>query len=453
MIKNILLNKIKTSKKDRDFFEILSGSIWSFGAKILAVLLGLLLNLMITRLYGVESMGIFALINSFFSITIILALVGTNTSILRLVPEYIKKSSNQVAINLYLKHILIVIVTSIVLAIVFYFNAEFISNTIFSEPTLIEVFLIASLLIIFPALYTLNLSAFRAFKEIKLFSLFQVINPLSKVLILLFFTFYSINQFDPVYSLFIAYISLTIISFIFLSNKFKKMNPDNTKSINAENNNITFKSILILSTPMFLTSSMHIIMSQTDIVMLGMMSDIKEIGIYSITLKLAVLTSFILGTVNTMAAPKFSELYYSGQMEALKRVAKKSTKLMFYTTLPIVLIFILFGKYLLSIFGDEFIEGYIALIILVAGQSVNALVGSVGYFMNMTGHQKELNIIVVSSAIVNIILNYILIPLYGIIGAAVATAISLALWNILAAIYIKIKFGFSLNYSFNLRKI
>lgn len=441
-----LKTKYQSFQKDKHFFEILSGSIWSFGSKIMAVILGLVLNLLITRLYNVEAMGTFALVNSLITIMGIIALMGTNTVTLKLIPEYTTKYSSKVAIAIYWKIFGIVSIISILVSFFTYYFSEIIAETIFNEPNISSMFVLASILIVPYSLSTLNSSAFRAFKQIKYYVLYQVLNPLFKVIALLILSFFSFDENNPVYALFAGIILLSLFTSFILKLKTKQLARNDELSL--RNYQLSTISIISLSFPMFLTASMHIVMSQTDIVMLGAMESVVLVGIYAIAVKLSALTSFILGTVNTMAAPKFSELYHSGDMKSLKSVTQKSSKMMFFSTLPIVLIFILFGKLFLGIFGEEYEVAYITLLILVIGQFVNAFVGPVGFFLNMTGHQKGLNKMVVFAAIINIMLNYSLIPMYGINGAAIATAISLSSWNILAAIYIKRKFGFYINYDF-----
>lgn len=440
-------NKLQSIQKDKHFFEVLSGSIWTFGAKILAVIIGLILNLTITRLYGAESMGFFALINAFFAFALIFSLMGTGTSVLRLIPEYTSHYSPTQAVKIYWKIIFIVVIISLFLTLFSYMNHALIAEVIFKHAEVGYLFALASFFIVMQALSILNTNALRAFKEIKLFAVFQVLSPVSKLLILLLLTYFTTNQYNPVYAVFYGHVLLMILSFLAIGYVIKKLyNSSSRLNKDISIKKINYISILTLSFPMFLTAAMHTIMTQTDIIMLGMMDDIKAVGIYAIAIKLAGLTSFVLGTVNTIAAPKFSELYHSGQMNELKNVAQKSSKLMFWSTLPIILIFILFGRYILEIFGEEYTVAYMTLLILILGQFVNAVVGSVGFLLDMTGYQKQLNIMVIFSGLVNIILNYILIPSYGIVGAALASAISLSLWNIIATFYIKNKFGFYIGY-------
>jgi O-antigen/teichoic acid export membrane protein len=134
-------------------------------------------------------------------------------------------------------------------------------------------------------------------------------------------------------------------------------------------------------------------------------------------------------------------------LDELFYVAKKSAKLIFWTTTPVLLGFLLLGKSILHIaFGQEFIVAYPALVLLVLGQFVHSISGATGLFMNMTGNQNVFRNIVFIAATTNIGINLLLIPLYGINGAAIAAMVSLTGWNIATLCYIKMKFGKTTGY-------
>jgi O-antigen/teichoic acid export membrane protein len=122
---------------------------------------------------------------------------------------------------------------------------------------------------------------------------------------------------------------------------------------------------------------------------------------------------------------------------------KFSSKLIFWLSCPIILFIFLNSESLLRVFGYEFVNAEFSLRVLLIGQFFNILCGSVGYILMMTGNEKILRNIIISSALINIILNIILIPQFGILGAAIASAISMIIWNITALIYIYNKYNFS----------
>jgi O-antigen/teichoic acid export membrane protein len=102
----------------------------------------------------------------------------------------------------------------------------------------------------------------------------------------------------------------------------------------------------------------------------------------------------------------------------------------------ISLVMILFGKGLLSfIFGAEFLGGYYSLVILIVAQLISVTSGSVALLLNMSGHEKKVLYVMAFSMTINVILNLIFIPKFGIEGAAFATLASTAVWNIYLSLY------------------
>jgi O-antigen/teichoic acid export membrane protein len=202
-----------------------------------------------------------------------------------------------------------------------------------------------------------------------------------------------------------------------------------------------------ISVPMLMVASAAFVTGQIGVVTLGMFRSEGDIGHYSAALKLSSLTVFIMQAINTMAAPKFAELYHVGKMDELFSIARKSSKMAFWITLPILLVLILFGKQILNrLFGEEFIVAYPAMACLVFGQFISTLSGSTGYFMNMTGHQDAFKNIMISSAVINIGLCMLLVPSYGINGAAFAAMTGLIFWNAAVLYYIKSKYGRTIGY-------
>lgn len=207
------------------------------------------------------------------------------------------------------------------------------------------------------------------------------------------------------------------------------------------------KEILSISMPMFMTVTMNFVIGQTGVIMLGIFRSEAEVGYYAIAVKLATLTSFVIAAIATMSAPKFSELFYSDNMDELFYVAKKATKLIFWTTAPILACLIFLGKPVIALlYGDAFTVAFSAMVLLAIGQFVNSVSGLTSTFMNMIGHQKILRNIEVFSALSNIVLNILLTPAWGLTGAATAGMICMSFSNIIILFFIKIKYGKSIGY-------
>ena len=427
---------------DKKFSEILTGSAWALSARVVATGLGLVTSIIIARVYGAEVMGIVSVIQAFLSLATIFTVFGTDTSILRLIPEHLVNYSPTSAFKIYRKIQLMVIVVSLIVCTLFFWGSDLIADKIFFKPHLSFYFSIASVFMVFISLRILNTQAVRGLRLIRAFSLMLILPQGFNLLLLICLGLLWPVRDVPVYALLIGFSMTGIMGWIIMEYSFrKKLHPDDRVQP------MSGREILSISLPMLMAATMAFVIGQTGIIMLGMFRSETEVGYYAIAVKLATMTSFILSAVNSMVGPKFSELFHSNKFEELFYVAKKSAKLIFWTTTPILLGFVFLGKPVLKIaFGQEFIVAYPALLLLVLGQFVNSISGATGLFMNMTGHQHVFRNIVFIAAGINIGINLLLIPKYGIYGAATAAMASMMTWNLATLYYIKMKFGRTTGY-------
>lgn len=434
--------KIHNLTSDNKFSEILTGSVWALGARIISTVLAMVISIIIARVYGAEMMGIVAIITSFIRLISIFTRLGTHTSILRLIPEHIVRYSVTSAFQLYRKTQYLVAGVSVLTGSLLFFGADIVASKVFSKPDLSDIFALSSVFVVCYSIMILNSQAVRGLRLMRTFALMQILPNAFNLLILMIITFFFFNSYNPIYAQLASYFLVAIVGALIMQFEFgKKM------LIKDITNDMSISSILSISLPMLMSSAMTFAIGQTGVIILGMFRSASEVGCYEIAVKLATLTTFILNTVNTMAASKFSELYHSDRMNELFYVARKSAKLIFWTTVPILLALALLGKPIIDfLYGDEFTTAYGAMVLLVCGQFINAASGSTGIFLNMTGSHKVFRNIIVCAAVLTVVLDLSLIPSLGIIGAAIAGMISLVFWNICILAYIKTKYGKIIGY-------
>lgn len=186
-----------------------------------------------------------------------------------------------------------------------------------------------------------------------------------------------------------------------------------------------------MSVPMLWLAGMGIVLTHTDIIMLGLIGGTQDAGIYGAAVRVSMVVAFGLTATNTIIAPVIAELYDKKEIDDLKRILLLTARGVFAITVAVCVLLLLFGYEVLGIFGSDFTAGYVALLVLLAGQLINAVSGPVGYVMSMTGHQHRAARIIGVCALFNIVLNAMLIPLFGMSGAASATAITTAMWNLM----------------------
>ncbi len=186
------------------------------------------------------------------------------------------------------------------------------------------------------------------------------------------------------------------------------------------------------SIPFGLTTALTTINGQTDILALGVFGSDADVGTYRVAVQLATLIIFGLQVVNGIQSPHVAHMYAAGDMQRLRKLIARSSQAVVLFALPVTLVLVFFGKPIIALaFGKEFEGAYVPLVILSVGQLVNAAMGSVGLLLNMTGHEQDTMKSVLVGAVLNVVLCFTLIPTLGMIGAALATAVTLVVWNVL----------------------
>jgi O-antigen/teichoic acid export membrane protein len=182
--------------------------------------------------------------------------------------------------------------------------------------------------------------------------------------------------------------------------------------------------------PLAMITGLHLINNYADLVILGIYRPNDEVGVYRAVFQVAMLVVFGLQAINQVLHPHFARIYKIQDMQKLQRLVTVSSRGILSLAVPPALILVFFGGPMLEwVFGDQYRSGALALSILVIGQLASAAFGSVGALLNMTGHERDTVRGLGVSIVVNILLNFILIPLWGMEGAAIATSSSLLIWN------------------------
>lgn len=182
--------------------------------------------------------------------------------------------------------------------------------------------------------------------------------------------------------------------------------------------------VISFSAVVFGVSLLEFLMSQADKVLIGFYLNAREVGIYAVATALVTFVPIVLQSVNQIFSPTIADLYARQQIDLLGRIFQTLTKWILGLTLPLGAGMIIFAPALMRIFGHDFEIGWPILVIGTLGQLVNCGVGSVGYLLLMSGNQRRVMRIQAVMACVMIALNVLLIPKWGITGAAVGAAVT-----------------------------
>ena len=398
----------------------------------LGVLLLFGFTLFITNFFTAENVGRYDFVRSALMVLGGLALMGTNQSIIYYSGLLKARKSTESIRAVYSKMIKIICVLSfIVLALYIVFFSQETVNEFFNNEESFSLLLKSILTLVFFALTMLNIDTIRALQKTVLSeiyrSLFRYLPVFFLAAVLLKF-----NQQAYLVEAYLAgFVLLSFFSSVRVYKIFKTLQKPNKKS-----ESFSMHEIFKTSAPMALSAIAYFIMQSIDILILSIYEGFDQIAYYSVSVKLAMVTTLALMSVNIVIAPRIAEIYEKQNLQDMQQLIKHSTRIIFFISLFVLSILFLFSKEILSLFGPDYIKANQALLFLLAAQFFNAVSGPGAIYLNMTGRQKTLNKILILGLIINISLNFYFIPVEGINGAAKATLVSLIIWNAITTLLV-----------------
>jgi O-antigen/teichoic acid export membrane protein len=194
------------------------------------------------------------------------------------------------------------------------------------------------------------------------------------------------------------------------------------------------RSILILSVPVMLHGLLAIVVTSADVWVLGAIGSEEAVGLYGTVVRLAMLVRMPLVIITMVTPPIFSRLYSDAKLKELERIAGASAAAGTLIALPVVIVFVFLGEYVLSmLFGKQFAVGYVLLGVLTMGYMTEVALGSPGWLMQISGNQWIQLRITVLAAVWSVVASVIFTSVLGVFGTALASATSFALISVVAA--------------------
>ena len=396
--------------------------------RISGIILMFFLSLFLTNSFSAEIVGQYDFVRSTLMILSGASLLGTNQAIIYYSGVLTSNKSFGSIKSIYFKMNFLILTACAVLYMPMLMIEKETINQIFNKQGAYELVNLSLRGLIFYSITMLNIDTIRALKHTLISEAFRNLFRYTP-----FFIFsvilYIIDQPEDLAVWFLnSFIVLFIISTIVVYSLFFKK--DFPKTVHDH-----FSSIDILRTsyPMALSAISYFLMQSTDVLFISAYDTFESVAYYSIAVKLATVTALALISVNIVIAPKIASIYNDKNFSELKLILKKATRINVLISLPIIILLICFSEYILSMFGINYILAKNALWILLIAQFFNSITGPSALYLNMTGRQKKLNVILLISLIINVVLNIFLVPTFGMLGAAIATTTSFVLSKVFAS--------------------
>lgn len=418
--------------------SLIKGSGLTFGLKIFGMILSYVLLWVMARYMGAGSVGEFTLMITISNIVVIFSRLGFHNSLIKFIAQATVKGKYIYSNLLFLKSTWIVVVVNVFLSLALFFTAGIICDSIFHKPFLKPV-IQWSVLALLPMSFSHIAAAYlRGYKRVWEFSMLQDFgNYFFCVLIFVPLFFVWPSSLLPVISWDISWFIVMLIA-IWLIARIPHTQIMKFRGAGL----IAAGPLLKVSLPMMLTNSLVFLLNWTDTFLIGIYKTTADVGIYASASKMATFSSLMLTANSVIVGPKLVSLYTQGKMNKLKKLLTQSSFLVSIFSLPIAFVMIAFPSPILGLFGKEFEQGRWVLIILSISQIVNSTTGLVGLALNMTGKEILMQNLMIVTTVMNVVLCLVLIPIYSIEGAAMATCISLIFKNVVSFFYVKKHLGF-----------
>ncbi|OVE84033.1 succinoglycan biosynthesis protein exop [Natronolimnobius baerhuensis] len=189
--------------------------------------------------------------------------------------------------------------------------------------------------------------------------------------------------------------------------------------------------------PVAMSSFGKIFQNRIDVLLVGALLTAVATGIYNVVLVLVALAWIPLQAFNQLLPPVASSLYSNGQVDTLNAVYTSVTRLILTTVLPILAVLLVFGDDLLALFGPTYVAGYVPLVVYLGGVFVGSAVGATGWLLMMTDHQYARMLLDWLLAVSNVVLTYVFVLEFGLVGAALGTSLAIAAQNAIQVVLLE----------------
>lgn len=419
---------------------LLKGGAWAFVGRILTALIGLALSAMLARMLSSGEMGAYFLAFNIATFLAIFARLGLENTLLRFISETIGREQPNRARVVIQKGMLLALLGSAVIGVGFYVGlGPWLAEHLFHSIVLGAAVGFIAIWVVLLAFQVLFAAIFRAFQDIRSAVLFGgLITATGTTTLVALYWFISGGRLtlNQVLSWALAAGAINIVLAIWVLNrKLCTLASPTRESAN-------YRELAEHSWPLLFSTLTFAIMAQSDLWILAAFRPEKEVAIYGAAVRLVTLIGMVLAIVNAVVPPLIARLNVQNQKKRLERILRTTATLAAIPALMVLLVFVFFGNEVLGLlFGDYYRSGATVLMILSLGQAVSVCVGSCGFVLMMTGHQKILLIISLASAFISVSSGLIWVQMNGAIGVAIAVTVAMIVQQIMMLSFVRYRCG------------
>ena len=409
---------------------------WAFLSSVVALFIGLLLSIVLARWLGAAGLGLYRMTLTIYGVGTLFAAFGIPTALIKYIAEY--KDDDEKIHQITSCSFINAVIIGLIAAVAFLFLAPFIAG-IFKMPELSTLLKIIALAVPFASLYQSQVGLLNGLRRMKLFAVLMAGNSVLMCILIVAPVLLGFGVEGAISGFAISVAGACFLGSV-LSKKFFKL------SLRDYIQNT--KKILSFGGKMFSANAINQINYQADILLIGYFLTATQIGYYAVAVSLSRFFWIIPDSIQKVVYPAASEYWGNNNHAALQTMIDKSMKYTACALIPIGLGVGFFANDIIAtIYGEEFIHAVLPLLILIIGTVIVSIPKSLGATIAAVNRPDLEPKKIICSASVNVVLNILLIPRFGITGAAIATTCSLFIGGALHLFFIvrltKVKINFA----------
>ena len=418
-------NSAEENRYDAYVSRIARGAgISSFGQGLGRVL-AYITQIVLARMYGPAQLGFYALGTTIVGIANILAEFGMNRAVVGYGAQYHADRDVSRQRGIMLLALGVTFALSLALSILMFLGAGFLAGEVFSKPPLETPFKAFSIAVPFFTLMSMSLWATESFQTVKYTAIVKgVWQPVVNIVLIVAFYVLGHQVLGAVAAYVVSMIAGSALALYYLQGLFPQLLDRNTPSV------FESRAAFKVSRQAWISQMAEYANVWVAVIVLGIYATGEAVGIYNAAARTAAFSGIIYMAFSGIFSPMISSLYGRGLLLELSYLYKDVSRWIFSAGLVVFLLMLLLSKDILAVFGDEFVSGWVVMIILAGAYFFNCSIGATNRVLIMTRHQHIYTLAMIGALLTSLVMSFTLIPVYGMIGAAWATAGSAVLSNL-----------------------
>ena len=411
---------------------VASGGTLVAASKVVSLAFGFLTQLVMARLLTEAAYGEVVLTLAVVNIGGLFATLGLDDGVMRELPHH--EDTPAKSRGVIRAGFLTSIVSGSVVALLIYLSAPVLATQIFRDPSLTPLFRIASIGVPFVVLSNVAVSLARGARDARPHAIVnQLFQPFARLLLIAGLVLLGFEAAGAVAGQMAAVVLAALLA-LYIGYRIL---PD----VRAPSERM-YRPLLAFSLPLVLVQGMGFLNSNLDIYMVGYFMQSPDIGVYNIALQLGNLLTAVVATMGFLLPPVMTRLHEQGQTQEMQRTYQVITKWLVVLGLPVFVVLFFAPEFVIgTLFGGDYARGSTALRILLLGKLFAILMGLNGMALIALGENRVVSYIMFCQVLVNVGVNVLLIPVYGIEGAAVAIMASIIIGDVLGVAVLYRRYG------------